>query len=223
MLASFGSFFQQNLSGRRPSEPQHDTTTDGDSAHVYTGGTSVPAGTTRLRSAAKHLDGRVSYGRLFSLELPETNCVRIDANLTQGTSCLPPSKMVGQPAARISACNSSLNICLPSQAQAVSKAISESKTTDVFKREELRCLRNVAFPPDLNEKNLPTFDNDSDLGKVLPAMRNRSLAFSLLCNGEWKSQSRNHCAYSKSCNNRIRTPRQIPRTGRPQGLLLPGI
>jgi len=65
----------------------------------------------------------------------------------------------------------------------VSKAISESKATDVFKKEELRCLRNVAFPPDLNEKNLPTFDNDSDLGKVLPAMRNRSLAFSFLCNG----------------------------------------
>ena len=65
----------------------------------------------------------------------------------------------------------------------MSKAISESKATDVFKKEELRCLRNVAFPPDLDEKNLPTFDNDSDLGKVLPAMRNRSLAFSFLCNG----------------------------------------
>jgi len=164
-MLSIGSFLLQNLSGRPPPSGQHhDTSTDGESAHVHAGdASSVPVNTTRLRtiSTAKHLDGRVFYGRLFSLELPETNCMRIDANLTQGTSCLPPSKM----------------------AQAVSKAISDSKTTDVFKREELRCLRNVAFPPDLNEKNLPTFDNDSDLGKVLPAMRNRSLAFSLLCNG----------------------------------------
>lgn len=190
-MLSIGSFLLQNLSGRPPPSGQHhDTSTDGESAHVYAGdASSVPVNTTRLRtiSTAKHLDGRVFYGRLFSLELPETNCMRIDANLTQGTSCLPPSKMVGQPAKRSGVNRNRCSTFVNPQAQAVSKAISDSKTTDVFKREELRCLRNVAFPPDLNEKNLPTFDNDSDLGKVLPAMRNRSLAFSLLCNGAWTS------------------------------------
>ena len=115
MLSSLGSFLLQNLSGRPsscPSEPQHDTSTDGESAHAYAGDASVPANTTRLRtiSTAKHLDGRMFYGRLFSIELPESNCMRIDANLTQGTSCLPPSKMVGQSAVIVEQL-SLLNFC----------------------------------------------------------------------------------------------------------------
>lgn len=108
------------------------------------------------------LDGRVDYGHLFSMELPPT-VLRMDVNLTQGTSCLPmaPSQVV----------------CM------VSALISDAKGSDVFKSPRLRHLRNVAFPPQLREQHLPTFDNASDLGRILPAKRNTSLPFSFLCNG----------------------------------------
>lgn len=106
------------------------------------------------------LDGRVNYGHLFSIELPKT-AISMDVNLTQGTSCLSPSKIV----------------------QAVSKMISEARAVDVFKSDNLRYLRNIAFPADLDERSIPNFDTKSELGRILPAMRNRSLAFSFYCNG----------------------------------------
>lgn len=124
-----------------------DTTTSGESAFVYTGGRKIqiPKGTTRLRveKSAKNLDGRVDYGRLFSLELPPKT-MKMDANLTQGTSCLGPSKLV----------------------QAMQYKISSYKALDVFKSDGMRSLRNVAFPQDLSDKDLPTFGTSSDLGKV---------------------------------------------------------
>ena len=106
------------------------------------------------------LDGRVNYGHLFSMELPKT-VMSMDVNLTQGTSCLPPSKIV----------------------QVMSTMLVEARPGDVFKSEGMMHLRNVAFPIGLHEKDIPTFCNESDLGKVLPSTRNRSLAFSLNCNG----------------------------------------
>ena len=87
--------------------------------------------------------GRVDYGQLFSLELPR-KIMKMDANLTQGTSCLAPSKVV----------------------QAIQYKISSYKALDVFKSDSMRNLRNVAFPQDLSDKDLPTFDTSSDLGKV---------------------------------------------------------
>jgi hypothetical protein len=68
----------------------------------------------------------------------------MDANLTQGTSCLGPSKVV----------------------QAMQYKISSYKALDVFKSDGMRSLRNIAFPHDLSDKDLPTFDTSSDLGKV---------------------------------------------------------
>ena len=70
--------------------------------------------------------------------------MKMDANLTQGTSCLAPSKVV----------------------QAIQYKISSYKPLDVFKSDSMRSLRNVAFPQDLSDKDLPTFDTSSDLGKV---------------------------------------------------------
>lgn len=126
-----------------------DTTTSGTSAFVYTGGRKIqiPKGTTRLRvdKSAKNLDGRVDYGHLFSLELPPKT-MKMDANLTQGTSCLGPSKVV----------------------QAMQYKISSYKALDVFKSDGMRSLRNIAFPNDLPDKDLPTFGTSSDLGKASP-------------------------------------------------------
>ncbi|KAL7547120.1 hypothetical protein ACHAWF_010436 [Thalassiosira exigua] len=156
------SFFTRQLS---ETKPEVDLDTDGPSAFVYTGGHSVqvPNDTTRLRvdKSVKHLDGRVNYGRLFSMELPPKSAISMDVNLTQGTSCLPPSRIV----------------------QAMSTMIVDARAVDVFKSENLKYLRNVAFPPDMNEKNIPNFDTTSELGRILPSIRNRSLAFSFLCNG----------------------------------------
>mmetsp|Transcript_18991 Transcript_18991/g.40047 ORF Transcript_18991/g.40047 Transcript_18991/m.40047 type:complete len:488 (+) Transcript_18991:136-1599(+) len=155
------SFLNQHLS---ESKSGAGLDTGGLSAHVYTGGHSVqiPRDTTRLRvhPSVKHLDGRVDYGCLFSMELPKS-AIRMDVNLTQGTSCLPPSRII----------------------QAMSTMISDAKVKDIFKSQNLKYLRNIAFPPDLVEKNLPTFDNQSELGRILPSKRNPSLAFSFMCNG----------------------------------------
>ena len=102
------------------------------------------------------------------MEIP-TTVVGLDVNLTQGTSCLPPSRLVHAVATMVS--------------DSKGGDISDSKGGDIFKNDSLKHLRNVAFPPQLDEKNLPTFDNASDLGTILPSKRNRSLAFSFLCNG----------------------------------------
>lgn len=148
-----------------------DLSTSGESAHVYKGGGGVrasslqiiPKDATRIRvdRSARHLDGRVDYGHIFSLELPDS-IIGMDANLTQGTSCLGPSKAV----------------------QAMQTMVASYKPRDVFKGECMRNLRNVAFPPDLCDKDLPTFDTSStDLGRVLPAKRNSDYIYRCLCNG----------------------------------------
>eukprot|EP00804_Cyclotella_cryptica_P004809 CCRYP_004902-RA/>CCRYP_004902-RA protein AED:0.03 eAED:0.03 QI:276/1/1/1/1/1/3/468/492 len=141
-----------------------DTSTSGESAFVYTGGhhTQIPTDTTRIRvdQKAKHLDGRVNYRHIFSLELPGS-ILKMDANLTQGTSCLAPSKIV----------------------QAMQNKIASYKPLDVFKSDGMRSLRNVAFPPDLSDRDLPTFGTNTDLGKVLPAKRNSEYLYRMLCNG----------------------------------------
>jgi hypothetical protein len=147
------SFLQRN----------EDISTSGESAFVYTGGhrIQIPKGTTRIRvdKSAKNLDGRVNYGHLFSLELPPKT-MKMDANLTQGTSCLGPSKIV----------------------QAMQYKLSSYKALDVFKSDGMRSLRNVAFPQDLSDKDLPTFDTSSDLGKVCQAciMHFSSIAWHML-------------------------------------------
>ena len=142
------SFIQQFASSEAIGiNREADVSTDGKSAFVYTGGRKIqiPKGTTRLRvdQSAKNLDGRVDYGHLFSLELPPKT-MKMDANLTQGTSCLGPSKVV----------------------QAMQYKISSYKALDVFKSDSMRSLRNIAFPSGLSDKDLPTFDTNSDLGKV---------------------------------------------------------
>ena len=138
---------------------------DGKSAYVYTGGskTQIPQGTTRIRvdKSVKHLDGRVSYGHIFSMELPET-IISMDVNIIQGTSCLAPSKIV----------------------QAMQTKLASYKATDVFKSAAMTNLRNVAFPPELCDADLPTFDTaSSDLGKVLPSKRNHAYLYRMHCNG----------------------------------------
>lgn len=148
------SFFQQLANTDGSHRQEADKSTSGESAFVYLGGhhTPVPKDTTRIRVArsAKHLDGRVNYGNIFSLELPNS-VLTMDANLTaQGTSCLAPSKIV----------------------QAMQNKIASYKALDVFKSDDMRSLRNVAFPSNLSDKDLPTFGTNSDLGKVLPAKRN---------------------------------------------------
>ena len=145
MLSFIQQFRVSDAIGKKRNEV--DTSTSGESAFVYTGGhrTQVPIGTTRMRvdQSAKNLDGRVSYGHLISLELPATT-MKMDANLTQGTSCLAPSQLV----------------------RAMQYKISSYKALDVFKSDEMKSLRNIAFPTDLSDKDLPTFTTDSDLGKV---------------------------------------------------------
>ena len=68
------------------------------------------------------------------MELPKT-VISMDVNLTQGTSCLPPSKIV----------------------QVMSTMLVEARPGDVFKSEGMMHLRNVAFPIGLHEKDIPTF------------------------------------------------------------------
>ena len=141
------SFLQQLAATDVTHRHEVDTSTSGESAFVYTGGrqTQIPKDTTRIRvdRTAKHLDGRVNYRHIFSLELPGS-ILKMDANLTQGTSCLAPSKIV----------------------QAMQNKIASYKPLDVFKSDGMRCLRNVAFPPDLSDRDLPTFGTNTDLGKV---------------------------------------------------------
>ena len=165
------SFLTQQLSSVDDS-PQ-DPTTCGDSAYVYMGGHTVqiPRDTTRIRvdKSVTRLDGRVKYGHIFSLELPpqEGRLIRMDVNMTRGTyvSCQTGSKII----------------------QAIQTAVVESsnevKATDVFKHEDMKSLRNVAFPTQLSDKDLPTFDTQSDLGKVLPSRRNSEYLYRMLCNG----------------------------------------
>mmetsp|Transcript_27228 Transcript_27228/g.58357 ORF Transcript_27228/g.58357 Transcript_27228/m.58357 type:complete len:490 (-) Transcript_27228:298-1767(-) len=157
------SFLAQQLSSAE--DAPCDSTTSGDSAYVYMGGHTVqiPEDTTRIRvDKSVHLDGRVKYGHIFSLELPPST-IRMDVNMTRGTSCLGPSKII----------------------QAIQTAVADSskKANDVFKHEDMKSLRNVAFPSQLSDKDLPTFDTSSDLGRVLPSRRNSDYLYRMLCNG----------------------------------------
>lgn len=169
------SFLQQQLklnpTDVASSRNKSDRTMDGDSAFLiysnfYTGGKSpcVPKDTTRIRvdKSARHLSGTTNYGHIFSLELPPS-IMSMDTNLgTQGTSCATASKMV----------------C------AMQASLASLKPRDVFKSQCMNNLRNVAFPSDLQDKDLPTFDTtDSDLGRVLPAKRNDGYIYRLHCNG----------------------------------------
>ena len=166
------SYIQEQLKVSKPLEEiasrrKADGHTDGGSAFVYTGPeTEIPRDTTRVRvdASVKRLHGQTNLGPIFSLELPE-NVIRMDVNDT-----LPAT--VGRTFAPMANA-----FFMPQRQDPI------ERRRDIFKSEGLRHLRNVAFPPDLTDKNLPTFENSSDLGRVLPSDRNSSYAYSLYCNG----------------------------------------
>ncbi|EJK73994.1 hypothetical protein THAOC_04355 [Thalassiosira oceanica] len=146
-----------------------DSRTDGESAFVYTGpacAAEIPRDTTRVRvdASVKRLHGQTNFGPIFSLELPE-NVIRMDVNET-----LPAT--VGRTFAPMANA-----FFMPQRQDPI------ERRRDLFKSEGLKHLRNVAFPPDLTDKSLPTFENSSDLGRILPSDRNTSYAYSLYCNG----------------------------------------